>query len=406
MDVARAVTQIWYSLRLSAHDFGLLMSALEELSTATNLCSLTRGLMQASNDHLEKLKKVWQVWLSHSSRPQPNVVTKQREQRFASNSESEGGNKRYVNSLPKEHKSSARNWFQTGVMLPKDLRKNLTCENPTLTGFSSDFSGLITQEFKYLIPCDVLPFTGWDYLAVKKISHDASLQKMYSTYITHVLVKCAPRLMEDKVQFHIVPTNCLDIAPFLPADLRYDRITTSNLWDYISLTNLLIKFKNVLNSENRHSVMVTETINWPQNFMPEILEQPVLQGTRDLEEVALKDTNNPVLVASSGMTTFVEYQDLTAQFITYLRASLLGNTSDAQLTTLKRVPSLSTVTQNLGLQLRDFLKNENTVFPFRWAVNCRRVNMIRGFERALEWIIDPASLTVASHLNDPSATTN
>ena len=61
--------------------------------------------------------------------------------------------------------------------------------------------------------------------------------------------------------------------------------------------------------------VVTETINWPRDFMPEMLEQSQLQGTGDLEEVALNDTHNPVLVAYCGMTTFVEYQDLTAQFI-------------------------------------------------------------------------------------------
>ena len=40
---------------------------------------------------------------------------------------------------------------------------------------------------------------------------------------------------------------------------------------------------------------------------------------------------------------------------------------------------------SLGLDLRDFIRNENTVFPFRWALNCRRVTMLRGFERILEW---------------------
>ena len=399
MDIARAIIQIWYSLRLSEHDFGLLMSALEELSTATNLCSLTRGLMQIDSNHLEKVKKVWQVWRSHSSRSPSDVIAMQREQMFAADAGAKDGKTNYVNGLSAEHRSSANEWFQTGVMLPIELCRNLTRENPTLTGFGFQFTSGIPQPFKYLIPSDVLPFTGWDYLAVKKYFHDASLQKMYNTYTTNVLVKCAPRLMKDKVQFHIVLTGCLDIAPFLPADLRYDRITTSNLWDYIPLTTLLMKFKSFLNPENHHSVMVTETSDWCRNFMPEIFEETQMQLSQKghLAQVALKDTHDPGLVFSSGMTTFVEYQDLTGQFVVYLRAALLGTTSNAELETLTRVPSLSTAAQKHGLQLRNFLRNENSVFPFRWAVNCRRATMLRGFERALEWINGPAPSGVASH---------
>ena len=34
------------------------------------------------------------------------------------------------------------------------------------------------------------------------------------------------------VKFHFILCDFLKIDPYLPADLRYDRITTSNLWDY------------------------------------------------------------------------------------------------------------------------------------------------------------------------------
>ena len=57
-----------------------------------------------------------------------------------------------------------------------------------------------------------------------------------------------------------------------------------------------------------------------------------------------------------------------------MRASLLATYTDEQF-----------LVRSLGLHLRDFVRNENTVSPHRWALNCSRVVMMRGHERILEW---------------------
>ena len=177
--------------------------------------------------------------------------------------------------------------------------------------------------------------------------------------------------------------------PLLPADLTYDRITTSNLWDYYTLTVLLTKFKGLLYKTNPYAVMSIEAINWVRNYMPEVIHLlPNMIGLDDLIQKALKDTRNPELANLSGMSAVVEYLNLTQQFVMFLRASLLFPNTDEDLASLKgkkKIPSLKSLVASLGLHLRDFVRCENTVFPFKWALNCRRPTMLRGYERTLEW---------------------
>ena len=236
---------------------------------------------------------------------------------------------------------------------------------------------------------DVLPFTGWDFSAIKKICHVGSLPKMYSIYLSQNIHKVVEKLRKYQVKFQFILADILNIETFLPASLKYDRITTSNLWDFCSLTVLLTKFKGFLNGTNPHAVMLTETDNWVRNFMPEVVHVlPQLWGIDDLIWKALQDTQNAELANSSGMSAVVEYFNITREFLMFLRASLLTSSTDKDLASLKRkkkIPSLKSLVGSLGLHLRDFTKNENTVFPFKWALNCRRVNMLRGFERTLEW---------------------
>ena len=212
---------------------------------------------------------------------------------------------------------------------------------------------------------------------------------MYSIYISQVTHKVAEKLRKNQVKFQFILADVLNIETFLPASLKYDRITTSNLWDYCSLTGLLTKFKGLLNGTNPHAVILTETDNWVRDLMPEVVHVlPQLWGIDDLIRKALQDTQNPELATSSGMSAVVEYFNITSEFLMFLRASLLTSSTDKDLASLKRkkkIPSVKSLAGSLGLQLRDFARNENTVFPFKWALNCRRVTMLRGFERTLEW---------------------
>ena len=181
-----------------------------------------------------------------------------------------------------------------------------------------------TTEFQYNIPSDVSPFTGWDYKAIKNIYYDKSLPNMYTLYILNILKKFFRKMTSGGVKFHFILCDLLKIDPYLPADLRYDRITaTSNLWDYCPLRDLLTKFKRFLNSANPHSVMLTESQNWLRNYMHEIIHDlPYNEGIEKLCATALKDTKNIELVDLSGLTTVVEYLHLTDEFLRFLRASL------------------------------------------------------------------------------------
>ena len=385
--MASAVIHIWYSLRISEQDFTSLLLALQELADCTELRTLTEEFMDIPDDQLIQLKDVWNTWLRLAQR-EGSWVTKLRQEANSGDFGREKGINHYIHAIPKEHKNSTRRYFDTGIFTSMKNTKELKRENPTLTGrgFQRFFRN---SDFHYSLPTDVLPFTGWDYNAVKKICHDKSITRMYSIYISLVLNKSIEKLRRNRIKCYFILSDFLNVEAFLPADRRYDRITTSNLRDYYPLTVLLTRFKGPLNTTNPYAVMSTEAINWVRNYMPEVIHLlPNMIGLDDLVQKALKDTRNPELANLSGMSAFLEYSNLTQQFAMFLRASLLFPNTDEDLASLKgkkKIPSLKSLVASLGLHLRDFVRCENTVFPFKWALNCRRPTMLRGYERALEW---------------------
>ena len=394
-DVASAVVRIWYSVLISEQDFTLLMSAVQDLVVTAELSTITDGKMEVSASQLTQLRTVWATWLRLSERKGP-WVAELRKTTNSLDSERKDGIRHYIYAIPKEHRVSAQHFFDTGIFHSTTNAKELTRQNPTLTG-SSMLQCSSTKEFQYNIPSDVSPFTGWDYKAIKKIYYDKSLPNMYILYISNILKEFSRKITSGRVKFHFILCDFLKIDPYLPADLSYDRITTSNLWDYYPLRDLLTKFKRVLNSANPHSVMLTESQNWLRNYMPEIIyDLPYNEGIEELCATALKDTKNIELVDLSGLTTVVEYLNLTDEFLRFLRATLLASYTDQQFASLKRklkIPSVKCLVRSLGLHLRDFVQNENTVSPYKWAINCRRVVMMRGHERVLEWTLVSDSVT-------------
>ena len=145
-------------------------------------------------------------------------------------------------------------------------------------------------------------------------------------------------------------------------------------------------------------VLLTMTKNWAGDANFQHIIHPVCISNQrdlsDLERRASKDTQNPELVQLTGMSALIEYLNTTREFNMFLRASLLTSFSQDELVSFKRkhkLPSVKSLVKSLGLHLRDFIRNENTVLPFRWALNCRRVTMLRGYERALEWKLPSAA---------------
>ena len=261
------MTQIWYSLRLSEEDFRFVMRALQELIHAASLEELTRGTMTMEQDHLRKLVQVWRTWLHLSSR-EGDWITEERRRMFEKDRGSKDGIDLYLREIPKEHKTSASDWFENGILLSKPSRKDLTRENVTLTGFPATF---LNQRdgpypFSYILPPSVIPFISWDYKDVKQHFHCASLLKMYSQYVGHLLEKCVATLATGQVKFHFLLCNCMEMTPFLPADRKYDRVTTSNIADYVPLASILDMCKPLLNTANPSAVIITEFKNWSQHL--------------------------------------------------------------------------------------------------------------------------------------------
>ena len=384
------MTQIWYSLRLSEGNFRLVMHTIQELIHASSIEELTGGTMMMEKDHFHKLVQVWRTWLELSSR-EGDWITEERRKMFEKDRGSKDGIDLYLKEIPKEHKTSASDWFANGILLSKGSRKELTRENITLTG--SPAASLDQSDgpypFRYILDPSIIPFISWDYKDVKRHFHCASLLKMYSQYVGHLLERCVATLASGKVKFHFLLSNCMEMIPFLPADLKYDRVTTSNIVDYVPLTSILDVCKPLLNKANPSGVIITEFQNWSQHhtlFQKELLHY--LQITKSFRQQVLQDTKNPAIANSDGRVAFVEYLDHSEEFIQFLRAALHvtdRETSDK----VNRRRTWRSVADYNGLVARDFLRCQNRVFPAKWMQNCRRVTMMTGYERAVEWIVNP-----------------
>ena len=206
------MTHIWYSLRLNDMDYRLVISRLQELVEASSLEELTKGTMKINRGHFQRLVEVWRTWLDLSSH-QGDWITEPRNKRFTS-FDAQEGMELYLKEIPKKHKESASDWFANGILLPKESRKELLRENFTLTGSDFQFSRN-KGSFSYLIQSSVLPFAGWDYNEVRLWGQSASLLKMYSEYVSHVLKKSALKLATGRVKFHFLLRNCMEIARFV-----------------------------------------------------------------------------------------------------------------------------------------------------------------------------------------------
>ena len=335
--------------------------------------------MKMDKRQYQKLSKVWCTWLQLSSR-EGGWIT---EARNIVLREKKNPQDLYLAAIPMAHNESASNWFSDGILLPKESRKELPRENFTLTG--SDFTHSRNEgDFEYKLKASALPFSGWDYKDVRQWGHSASVLKMYSEYVSHVLEKCALKLATGQVKFHFLLCDCKEIASFLPPYRKYDRITTSNTADYVPLPKLLDTCKPLLNLSNPSSVIITEFMNWVEltNLKKEA-DRLAISMPHSLRRNVLEDTGNGAIAFSKEYRSFVEYQDQSAEFIKFLRASLQMFEDGPN---LRR--TWKSLADHNGLIARDFLRCQNQVFPARWMMNGRRVTKMNGFEKTVEWTID------------------
>ena len=100
--------------------------------------------------------------------------------------------------------------------------------------------------------------------------------------------------------------------------------------------------------------------------------------------IVMQDTNNPTFACDGG-TTFREYLDNSHELQDYLRALFFVYHKRCGAGTFK-LPTLKELGNEFQLRLRDGFRNKNRIVFFKQAVNRRRVTMITGLERYMEWV--------------------
>ena len=308
------------------------------------------------------------------------------------------GRETYFTAIPQQHVKSAKKWMEDGLFLRSDMPA--FAENPTLTGYDIK-NDPATCTYSYCIGSDVLPFSGWDYLEVKKFKHVNCLVTMYGAYIENVLRTVMKKLSTKQVSFQVILCDCLGIEKYVEEETKYDRILTGNLMDYIILPRLLKICSRKLNHENPFATIVTETQNWPRDFCTELPEADFNAAMSTLSpnmvsqvfrarKTALEDTKNPRQV--DGANSYREYLDNSADFVDFIRALFhaysirKGCYDDADTTEKPKIPTFKALGKEFQLKLRDGFRNENRIAVFKMAVNRRRVTMTKGIERVLEWV--------------------
>ena len=303
------------------------------------------------------------------------------------------GREKYFKAIPQQHVKSARKWMEDGLFLRSDMPA--FAENPTLTGYNIT-KGPTAYSYSYCIYADILPFTGWDYLEVKKFKHVNSLITMYGAYIESVLRAVMKKLSTKQVSFQVILCDCLGIEQYIQEETKYDRIITGNLMDYIFLPRLLKISSRKLNHINPCATIVTYTQNWTRDFCPEADAQSLRSpDCFQLLVMGLEDANNPQQVGSGNGIR--EYLDNSAEFVDFIRALFHAISvkkgwdekrcdDDAGPTEIPKVPTVKVLGNEFQLKLRDGFRNENRIAVFKMAVNRRRVTMITGMERVLEWV--------------------
>ena len=129
-------------------------------------------------------------------------------------------------------------------------------------------------------------------------------------------------------------------------------------------------------------------MNWV-NFCPnaDVSMKPFALENEYFRRIVVQDTNDPKFANDAG-TTFREYLDNSRELKDYLRALFHVYHKRCETGTFKssKPPNLNELGTEFQLRLRDGFRNENQIVFFKQAVNRRRVTMITGLERYMEWV--------------------
>ncbi|XP_038048055.1 uncharacterized protein LOC119722102 [Patiria miniata] len=400
--IASSLTTIWYSLHISKREYDLIKTSLDELiqMSAQQLHDATKGLVSVLDEDLRYLCQVWKGWQSLECLREKRSSINLRKQRKAlfEAQDVKTGVKLYVNRLPDENKQFMKEWFDHALFVPTESpqKTQLPYENPTLTGREGKTSATpdITPPedvpFVYCVDVATLPYIVWDCLRVKENTPGAipSPMVMYHKYVTNLLQKVKSLILQGRLLIQVSLANCLDFPNHhqtwsMP---NYDRIFTSNLADYDGVAKLLQTFKQLLNTSNSDSTIVTNHWNWIEDVPGANIETFAFTSVfQRCKELCIIDTGS----YTDGYNNVREYYNNTSHFLQYLRAHIMAG--GLGIPSLTEVPSFESVKKYHGLQMRDFRKGQNKLVPFQYRLNARLLNMMCGYNKAVEWCLPQGS---------------
>ena len=354
------ITELWYSISLSKSTYKFLIKILEELvntRSSDDLKSGTTGLINIDENHLQKLQDVWKNWLRLSVEG-TLWIQNQRANTLIISEAAYGFKSKYIKSIPKQHKPTAKKWIADGDFRRTDMHeKPAFAENPTLTGPDR----ISCTSYSYAVEW-AGPLHAWDYVQTQKFNDSSCLVTMFGEYIEHILRRFKNKLSKQQVSFQIILCDCEDIKQHLEMNTFYDRILTSNLMDFIILPALLKLCSEILNRRNTCATIITETILWKS------------RGRKCFEH---------------DRQSIKEHVNDSPHFYSYLRALFYAYLSRERLVTkcntFKQL-KVKELGKKFHLRLRDGFRNENKIVFFKLSKNRRSVNQVDDDQRFLEWI--------------------
>ncbi|XP_072038669.1 uncharacterized protein [Amphiura filiformis] len=428
-NIAEGITTIWYSLHLPEKDYKLLTDCLRALLgySADDLDKLTGGALHIAQGTLTAMRPVWKAWLELECRKgYPNYIDlhEQRKRLLYQYQELEEGQRLYRKGLPSELIPSFDEYDQHGNFIPPVNGRPLPYDNPTLTGYlftEGESRGVGTTEtilednvrfmvagkYVYCIEYQLMPFSEWDYLKVKKHHYNKSMVVMFHSFISDQIKQTIASIKAGAQRVSVMICNCVHISRYINEEYgessesyRFDRIFTSNIADFIGTQVVLKAMKPLLNRQNKCSTIITQYWNW--YFVGPYYNRDDEIFTASNKRLAAFDIHSddiemlyrlaiPLVRKEEcrkdiyrGYYFLQEYFNNMIWFINYLRAEYLATDEGAQST---KPPTFQKVKQSEGLQLRDFRRgNANKVVPFRYRRSVRAsVNQTRGMDRMLEW---------------------
>ncbi|XP_072038619.1 uncharacterized protein [Amphiura filiformis] len=420
-NIAERITTIWYSLHLPEEDYKFLVDCLRALLgfSADDLNKVTGGVLNLTETDMAVMGLVWKGWFELECRKgHPNYIDLQEQRRRSLYHYDylEEGRRLYRKRLPSELAPSHDEYDKHGNFIPLVNGRlcSLPYDNPTLTGYlftqgkvshvnvAQEITRILTSgRFVYCIEYQLMPFSEWDYLKVKKHHYNKSMVTMFHSFISDQIKRTIASIKAGAQSVSVIVCNCLNILQLAHfKSYQFDRIFTSNIADYSGTQALLKVMKPLLNRENTCSTIITQHWNWyllgPYDdryddvCTASNVRLSALDTHSDDMEMITRLANPQAMVEEINKDIYhvyfyvQEYFNNMSWFVSYLRAEYLAVNKDSQST---KPPSFQKVKQSEGLQLRDFRRgNSNKVVPFRYRLKARvSVNQTRGMDRMLEW---------------------